>query len=417
MMVKIILVWVLAGVLANAKSDRAETLPTIPLNKILEMVSSRSHSTRSAKLVLQAERERVEQAGVWQNPVLALSMGSISNPDGQGPILEGTVSQVVPFFGKISARHKSAELSREIAEANVFKVALQEECEAFVRAYQLAALRRLTAHTEERRKRFRMVREFLAVRSTLVPTQKVEKQLVENKLVLLEEHLTLKKSQLQQSWAALRELTQEPSEFIPDVPWWEKPDTASLSASTDNPASPLLSQQKLSVQKSEAELVVGERNLLPDLNLGLGYRNERTGSATHFYTGYLTLVLPLVDRGQHSLPALKSQLEAEQARLTAKKNEVQRQTEVATIAVKRACDVVRLYPLASLTKLQKDFSEAETEFRRGRLPIGLYLEVEAQSHELQDRVFESQVELARSLAELSLLQGKLVTMRDGIHDR
>jgi hypothetical protein len=386
-----------------------ETMRELPLSKILELAVERSSTLKAEAAHVAAEKERTTQSTTWQNPSLALAGGLIANDTGRGPIFEGTLYQSIPFPGKLEARERAAEAGARLAELGHVLTRLKVQAEAFAMTYALAASHRLTAHIEERQRRFRLIRAMLASRSNAVPALRAEKQIIENRLTLLEDHLLQKRHQQKQNWLTLNRYVQETTEFVPQVAWWQEPsvDTLRNALSSTTPA-PELARQRIVEERAAAELEVGRKALWPDLQVGLGYRNERTDTTTHFYTGYLNLSIPLLDRGQHSVEALRHQLEAEKMRSAARLFESKQRLESLLLDVERGCATARLYPLSSLDELDRRFSEAESEFRRGRLPITLFLELEAQSHELQDRVFESQSELATALAQLSLHLGRLV---------
>lgn len=390
-------------------SSRPETRPELPLSRILELAVERSSTLKAEAQHAAAEKERTAQSTTWQNPTLALAGGRIANDTGRGPLFEGTLYQSIPFPGKMGARERAAEAGARLAELGHVQTRLQVQAETFALTYALAASHRLTAHIEERERRFRLIRATLASRSNAVPALRAEKQFIENRLTLLEEHLLEKRHQQKQNWLALNRYVQETTEFAPQVAWWHAPSVETLrnAVSSTTPA-PELARQQVVEDRAAAELEVGRKSLWPDLQVGLGYRNERTDTTTHFYTGYLNLTIPLLDRGQHSVEVLRHQLEAEKLRSAAKVTESKQRLESLLLDVDRGCATARLYPLSSLDELDRRFTEAESEFRRGRLPITLFLELEAQSHELQDRVFESQSQLATALAQLSLHLGRLV---------
>lgn len=385
---------------------------TLPLDRVVALALEKSALMESEKAAVEAEKHRTDQAGIWQNPSLGLDAGRVVNDSlsqFEGPIYEGTLYQTVPFPGKMGAREEVAAAHLKSAQTTLVERRLRTQHEAVVLSYRLAALDRLVKHIEERKARFALVRTYLRSRPHASPVQEVEKDLIELRLRMLEEHLAQRESDYRAAGEQLHFFIQQSERIVPAVSWWKSPRALSAEAllKLAEEGNPEIQRAQWNLARADAEYRQARLSLWPDLNLGFGYRREGPqANGTSFYTGYLQLNIPLWDVGQHQRPAMAQAKEAERWKLEHQKRVVDSTVRQAVIHLEKARKTLLLFPLDRIVPARKAFDRAESEFRRGRLPIPAFFEIESQSHEMQDRVFESQAEYAQSLSTLLLLLGR-----------
>jgi outer membrane protein, heavy metal efflux system len=385
------------------------TLPSLSLERIVSLALENAPVLKSERAQVASEKNQLEQAGAWPNPTLALDGGRVANDSlsqFEGPIYEAALSQTIPFPGKRGARQDAAAAQLKTAESSLAERLLRTQHEAVVLAYRLAALSHLVKHIEDRKARFALVRTYLRSRSFASPVQEVEKDLIELRLSSLEEHLAQRESDYQSAWLELNQLIEQPAPVDPQVRWWKSPKVVNAQDSMQvaEQKNPQLERARYSLDRAQAELRQGRLSIWPDFSLGFGYRREGPQSnGTSFYTGSLAVSLPLWDRGQHLGPALEQAAQAQHWKVESQRRLLQSELGRAAVHLEKARKSILLFALDRAASARKAFDRAEMEFRRGRLPITAFFEIESQSHEMLDRVYEVQAEYAQALSEYLLL--------------
>jgi outer membrane protein TolC len=140
--------------------------------------------------------------------------------------------------------------------------------------------------------------------------------------------------------------------------------------------------------------------------VGMNYRKEDVAPVNHFYHGQISVVIPIIDYGQHNVEAAKAaerrtkatnQMEKDQ--LTSEIYHLYSQHE----ASKKAIDV---FKLKNLRSIESKFADAETAFRKGYIDALTFLQIDSQVHENIDQIYLSRLSYLSTLSNLSLLSGR-----------
>ena len=65
--------------------------------------------------------------------------------------------------------------------------------------------------------------------------------------------------------------------------------------------------------------------------------------------------------------------------------------------------ILKSFPVSDLKKLEGAMRYADREFRRGRLSLQTYLEMDTQTHELIEMIYSTQLDFVRAYTELLFL--------------
>jgi outer membrane protein TolC len=377
---------------------------TVP--ELFKNAKSYSPKIQAESFQLLASKATVKQAGILSNPVFTYQGGSLKSGTQSGSVSDLTLSQPLPWPGKRKARIQTQEFLEKISELSLSQVELEILHRTFVISSELAALQELETHYHERKRRFSLIEQSLRSRPQASPKQKVDRDLIESQIKLLEKGMIdflAKKEALK--WE-LRILTN--STFNEVIFPWEKlpsaqPKELYLDSIGDGPI-----EKRMRLQEKVAKNKIEEARLeaRPDVMVGVNYRQENVAPVNHFYHGQISVVIPIVDYGQHTVEEARAQ----EMRVKAF-NQLERDNFKAILHHQYALYESRkksldLFPLKDLKRIESKFYEAEDSFRKGFIDALTFLQIDAQVHENIDQIFLSRVEYVSALSELNLLIGK-----------
>jgi hypothetical protein len=140
--------------------------------------------------------------------------------------------------------------------------------------------------------------------------------------------------------------------------------------------------------------------------VGLNYRQENVEPANHFYHANFAIVLPIIDRGQHTVEVARANAKKEEATTDLVfMNSVASLTE-SYQALMAAYKGTELFRISELEATEKRFSAAEDAFKKGRVDVTMFLQTDTQIHESTDLSFSSFIKYFESLSKIKILTGQ-----------
>ena len=394
-------------ILALSTSGFAAT-QVFSLAELQKRALENSNLIRSKLAHVQAEEALAQQSGVYSNPSLNIQGGTMKSGGSSGPLLDVTLGQTIPFPGKKSLMERINELKTHIADSDHQQTRLLVQHAVTLSALRLAVLRELSKHSLERQSRFKLILGYLKSHPQASPSQKIESGLIENQIRILEKGiLELNQDRL----IAMSELGFFVQMETPPEVQFEWISRARLPVKSELEkqifgASYLWKKKEKEVEAAAVELKLAKLSYLPDFGLAVNYRQERVLPPNHFYSGGLTVSIPLWDHGQHVVPAAQAKLVSEESAQSFARSQLSQELEEAWIRVNSTQQVLELFPLKLVLDSEKKFEQAETEFKRGRIGTAVFLQTDAQIHETLDTIYQTQIQLVQNLRRLLLLASR-----------
>lgn len=380
---------------------------SIPLPELGTRAAQNSALFRSQRSDIDATKLDADTAATLPNPNLSAQVGTLKSGASSGLTVETTLTQTLPFPGKLSAQRRLRELESKAREVALDKTSLALEHEATLLGFRWAQIHEETQHFRERQRRFQVIQDYLRTHPQVSPAQQVESELIQRQIRLIEKEFTELESEKAALGRDLQYLLGTDDTVLVEPRWLKAsdvPERATLSPELVA-KSPDARLHAARTEHARAEVVAAGKKTYPDFNLGLGYRVENVVPQNHFYYGALSLSIPLFDRGQSSVPAAKAREDSREAEKQLFQSRVRLDVQQAWSRVEAAARVVTQLPLSTAEETEAQFQKVEREFKKGRITIGLLLQADAQLHQSVAATYDAQVNLAKRLSELYLLHG------------
>lgn len=324
--------------------------------------------------------------------------------------MDVTVNQPIPWPGKRKAEVNSAKILERVSETDLMESKLLVHHSVTLLGLELASLVELEKHNKERKKRFSLIERFLRSRPLASPIQRVEKNLIETQLKLIETQMydieTKKRSVTEQ----LKHLTGE-EELSVTLSWVTDKNLppkesfrSRLHLGPDLKRSQNL--EELAVNRVEEAKYLAK----PDILVGANYRKENVAPVNHFYHANLSIVIPIIDRGQHSLEIARANARREEANKRLVEMNAFAALNRSYQALESAFESTKVFDIRDLKRGEENFREAEDAFRKGRIDVTTFLQSDMQIHESIDLAYLSLIKYYTALSEIKLLTGEKIVI-------
>jgi outer membrane protein TolC len=353
-----------------------------------------------------AATRQISQSRLIANPILSIQSGTLKSGSQAGAVVDVTLNQPIPWPGKRQADINSAKILERITATDLEESKLLVNHSVSLLSLELASLVELEKHNKERKHRFSIIHRFLTSRPLASPSQMVEKNLIETQIRLVETQMfdiETKKNSISEQ---LSMLTGQ-SDLSIDLNWSSIKDPPSkesfLKLIEESP------DYKRSQKFEElAQNRVEQASYLarPDILVGLNYREENVAPKNHFYHANFAIVIPIIDRGQHSIERAKAEARREEASkklvLLNSSASLNRSYQVLI----SAHHSTKIFNVRDMKKTERQFHEAEAAFRKGRIDVTTFLQSDMQIHESIDLAYISMIKYYTALSELRMLTGQ-----------
>jgi outer membrane protein TolC len=358
-----------------------------------------------------AANRQISQSKLLGNPAFVLQSGSLRSGTQSGGVVDVSVNQPIPWPGKRAAEINSAKILEKISHTDVEESKLIVNHSAALMSLEYASLVELARHNKERKQRFSVIHRFLTSRPLASPRQMVEKNLIETQIRLVETQMYDIETKLKSVGEQIMLLTGE-SELEVNINWnlaAHLPSKESLSPLLEDGPDVKRSkrQEDLAMNRIEQARYLAK----PDILVGVNYRQENIAPTNHFYHANLAVVIPIVDRGQHSIEIARAQARREEANkkmvmissLTALNRSYQ--------ALQSAYHSTQVFKVSELKRIERQFNQAEDAFRKGRIDVTTFLQSDLQIHESIDLAYVSFIKFYTALSEINLLTGQKLAIQ------
>lgn len=347
-----------------------------------------------------ASEASIKKSRTLGNPVLSFQGGELRTAGQRGGIVDFTLMQPLPWPGKRTTAIQEQEFLSKISRLSLEEIKIELAHRVYLLAYELALVTEIEAHNKERRDRFNLISRYLTSRPMVSPKVALEKDLILSQLRVVEKTMnqaTARKRGLEKELQILSGL----ESVSVNVDW------AKLPSSHDKARYLSEYSQSYAFRKMQEEKKISENKIeaarleaRPDIMVGVNYRQENVAPVNHFYHGQVSVVIPIVDRGQHSEQQARAELRKTEAEIQLLDQETRMELEYLMQDLELAKRNLEIFPLSLRDQSELRFRKAEEAFRKGQIDVMTFLQSDTQVHENVHLVYDSRLEYLTTLSRL-----------------
>lgn len=363
---------------------------------------------KAENLEFSARQIEVERASKWSNPQLNLVVGTYNTAGSEAPVREFNLSQAIPLTNKFSVQKDLAEQQKEEQKLQVEQLKIYVMNQALLASWKCYVSHQLYKHGEERAKRIALIKKYLETRPRVSLKQQVDLSIISSSLILLEKEQDQKLYQLQNVSRELsfwigKEINSEELEIT-------IPSSVELKLATFNPEHMLdFNLAKFSLQKSLLEKKLAAKNKIPDITLGVGYREEQVYPSNRQPYLMAGVSLPLWDTGDNAYRASSLRASAAEVKLHEAQRALKMDYEKQVELVKYTYKQFKRTPVEVLYKLENSIKTSEQAFKQGAIDINTFIQAENMLHDVVDLTFTSWLDFLTEKIKLSQMNAEVIS--------
>jgi len=123
------------------------------------------------------------------------------------------------------------------------------------------------------------------------------------------------------------------------------------------------------------------------------YQKDNTDAGERTIGGGVSFPVPLLSQNRHAVRQHKAQFKSEKHMLRYLRQSVKEQMKGLFARYEYASSMLEKFPLSMMNDLERSMRYADREFRKGRVQLFTYIEVDTQTHEMVESIYESQMDL------------------------
>jgi outer membrane protein TolC len=375
--------------------------------ELVDLALKRSELLAATQKAVESARWSKDQSGAWQNPSFDFAAGNQSASGKNGIAYDVSVTQPFYFPGK-------QKLAGDIAGIREMTAGLElAEARLFVRygviglSYQYAVATELTKHLEERVNRFNTIQTYLSSRPFPSPKKRMEKHVVEMKLVVLRKSLDEVRSTRDILWAKLNLFLDLKGVVTVRAPWFDKGNILDPECIAGKVASGNIDYRKrvLALDRIRKETDLARASVYPDFGVSVLYREERVPDAERFIGGGISFSVPLWNMNTGGIKSLEAEADAEKSRTALVRRETAQTLAASLIGYEIARKNLERLPLTMIDDVHARMADADECFNAGLIDLVAYGEVESQAFDMHLAVLGAQYEYVEKYIALLILQG------------
>ncbi len=358
-----------------------------------------------------AEQKHLEaqQAKAMPNPEAQFKIGRRKVDPKSGPINEVSVAQPILYPGKQALRAAVLENEAEEERVKERQAELAVALETVLAAYEYGMAQRKADAVAEKLRHFEAVRLYLSGRVFASPQKKAEVQIVESRLHNHTSVSYLATAEARAAFEKLNFLAKLPIDTHPAIRlvWFTGrtplDEEGLLARARSNNPSVLARELEVTGARKEADLAALE--IMPDFSVSAFSQRGRAVETERNRGVGVGLTIPIFNLNKKGIAAANERVKAEESALSYDRRRLESELRRRFAEFDNARQLAARYPESRLHDMHKDFEEVEEEFRKGRVDLLIFLEVEEEYEETIEHALDAQLSLAASAVEIFALTG------------
>ncbi|TGL57673.1 TolC family protein [Leptospira sarikeiensis] len=342
------------------------------------------------------------QEGKTQNPSVYVDYGQRKAADESGAEYAVQIEQPIYFPGRKELKQLLVDNDSKIKEIQQIEAYNSIRLSSIKFAYRYLVAADKKNHVKERLKRLSLIENYIKARPFFTPQAKTDLYIIETKILALRKHFNDLQLGASKDYESLNLYLRQESIPKLKIPYYKggiKFDLKELEkrAISQNPS---ILAAKGELDKARTELRLANLEKYPDYSITSQIGEDKSGVANRFYDFGLKFRIPVWDQFQNKVASAETNMKSKQDRLAYQENLIQTSFKQAYLDYEQAKMNLDLYDLNQLDRIDRDLNFADMEFKRGRIQLISYLELENQLHETHHAVLDAQISHLESLLNL-----------------
>ncbi|TGM97960.1 TolC family protein [Leptospira yasudae] len=380
----------------------AETNETLDVPKIVGLAEKNSPLLLSLNADLESLFYQRKQQGKTQNPAVTVDYGQRSAANESGAEYALQFEQPIYFPGRKELRQLLVDNDSRIKEIQLAEASNSIRFNAVKFAYRYLVSAGKRNHVKERLRRLSILESYIRARPFITPQAKTDLFIIQRRILALRKHFNDLELDANKQYEAMNlylMLESSPSLRIPFFSEGVKFDFNQLQTKAVSQNLSLMAA-KGEIEKAKTELNLATLEKYPDYSIISQVGEDRSGVANRFYDFGLKFRIPVWDQFQNKISAAETNVKSKQGILQHQENLVKTSFKQAFLDYEQSKINLRLYDLSKLDEIERDLNYADVEFKKGRILMMSYLELENQLHETHHAILDAQISHLEALLNL-----------------
>jgi hypothetical protein len=369
----------------------------------LLQIAEQNSAVKAAEFSAVSQRRFAEQQKYWENPIISFDKNANQT--------NYSVTQAVPFYGKLQNKYDIENSQYKILETRRNNLALFIKAETFSLLYQYHALQKKIELAQKRLTRLSLVDKYLSNIVLSSPTQKAQSHITKDKIKLVERDLIKYRNQLYQTWNSANVYLGLESEPTITITWLDEKNYQGknffIEAAVENNLH--LKEQRLLIGKYKSELSYAKIEKMPDVAISATRETNPSALGNRDSNGIgLSASIPLFNRNQEKIAGAESKIKSQEYEFEFQKNQLVNQISNDISEFETSLKVAKIFPSSDVDKILSRLSQANSDFKKGILDFITYIELDSQEYQTIDTIIETQVQVASSYADLMTKIGTFI---------
>ncbi|TGM03550.1 hypothetical protein EHQ76_09370 [Leptospira barantonii] len=384
------------------KRTHAESRSELDVQGIVGLAEKNSPLLLSLNADLEALFYQRKQQGKTQNPSVTLDYGQRSAANQIGSEYALQFEQPVYFPGRKELRQLLVDNDSRIKEIQLAEASNSIRFNAVKFAYRYLVSAGKKNHVKERLRRLSILESYIRARPFITPQAKTDLFIIQRRVLALRKHFNDLELDANKQYEAMNlylMLEAIPSLRIPFFSEGVKFDFNELQTKAVSQNLTLMAA-KGEIEKAKTELNLANLEKYPDYSIISQVGEDRSGVANRFYDFGLKFRIPVWDQFQNKISAAEVNVKSKQGVLHHQENLVKTAFKQAYLDYEQSKINLKLFNLSKLDDIEKDLIYADVEFKKGRILMMSYLELENQLHETHHAILDAQIAHIEALLNL-----------------
>lgn len=388
------------------------------LEEIIRIALENYEQVKIEESKIREARELKKHLAQWYNPELSLAAGKKTVDGASGTEWNVTVSQKVAFPSKKRLIEEIALIEQSHAQLSSAELKLFVRYEVTRLAYEFAYHAQRKRHVGDRLKRFQLINAYMVGRIVVPPEKKVEQSIVQTRIALLQKEAYEVDTDIASVCARLNLFTGFSCDSFSEIKvrWFTSvpPAEKELFLKKAKELSFPVRQQKEILLAAQKNKELEESFAYPDVGISLYYGDARADVHERIFGGGVSFPFPLFSRKKHAISIATEKIKIEQQKLIMTQKRVIGDMNVLLAKHDYIETMIRKFSIEDVKNIEEKMRYADLEFRKGRLPLVMYLEMDASMHMILEEIFRLQLDLVTVHTSIRFLAGEEVLL-EGNH--
>ncbi len=345
--------------------------------------------------------------GEWYNPEFSFSAGQKTADGASGREFGASVTQRISFPGKKGLMEEMALLEEGRARLSLDEMKLFLRYEVTRLAYEYAHNLQRKGHIGDRLRRLQLINAYMQGRIMISPQKRVERSIIQSRIALLEKEVHRIGTDIRTAFERLNLLTGMTGDTLPDVKvkWFSAApalNETDLSVRAVRAGFPVRAQRE-ALKSAAREKALAERNAYPDVGVSVYYNDEKVTAQERSIGGGVSFPLPLFSRNRHAADMGAEKERAEDLHLKHLERSTAVQMKELFARYGYASAMVGNFRVSGIGELKEAMRYTDAEFRKGRVTLTTYLDMDAQTHEMFEEIYRTQLDLVNVYTSILFL--------------